>query len=291
MDHTSEKMMEDYLRLIESCPEAEVLPINRGKLNSTNQENDMQQMFQEKMIDRKMNFNLLGNNNTVSDQPLNCSIHSDDMLVHDPIDDGVAAEHFNNQSENFEPQLITEKENENFEIPDFNEVPSPELNDSFDAYQTAVQEKQTRKANMFKTLAKKSFSDNPKIQKLEKYEIPIYDRFQNSDKQENRSLAQNIKMLVSKPLERKKSAIIKFNALTFKMFQEEDEKKKAENRKYQALDIFNYLLSVDQLNKSRHSSKIIKDYVEGEITFMPSYKFDNGTDIYDSSKKKRTPSW
>ncbi len=24
---------------------------------------------------------------------------------------------------------------------------------------------------------------------------------------------------------------------------------------------------------------------------MPSYKFDKGTDVYDTSKKKRTPSW
>lgn len=32
-------------------------------------------------------------------------------------------------------------------------------------------------------------------------------------------------------------------------------------------------------------------FEEGEINFLPTYKFDNGTLIYDTSKKKRVPSW
>lgn len=35
----------------------------------------------------------------------------------------------------------------------------------------------------------------------------------------------------------------------------------------------------------------MKSYKEGPINFMPSYKFDKGTNVYDTSVKKRTPSW
>lgn len=30
---------------------------------------------------------------------------------------------------------------------------------------------------------------------------------------------------------------------------------------------------------------------EGPLNFMPTYKYDNGTNTYDSSEKERTPSW
>jgi hypothetical protein len=33
------------------------------------------------------------------------------------------------------------------------------------------------------------------------------------------------------------------------------------------------------------------EFSEGKINFPPTYKFDKGTLIYDTSKKKRTPSW
>ena len=32
-------------------------------------------------------------------------------------------------------------------------------------------------------------------------------------------------------------------------------------------------------------------FSEQPITFPPSYKFDVGTNVYDSSEKQRTPSW
>jgi len=46
----------------------------------------------------------------------------------------------------------------------------------------------------------------------------------------------------------------------------------------------------DQCRSSKQN-EVLKDYTEGTITFLPSYKFDNGTDVYDTSKKQRTPSW
>jgi phosphatidylinositol-bisphosphatase len=52
------------------------------------------------------------------------------------------------------------------------------------------------------------------------------------------------------------------------------------------------LLENDQLlkvKKSRHH--LLSRYIEPEITFMPTYKYDFSTHNYDSSRKQRTPSW
>jgi hypothetical protein len=32
-------------------------------------------------------------------------------------------------------------------------------------------------------------------------------------------------------------------------------------------------------------------FCEGKINFPPTYKFDKGTLLYDTSKKQRVPSW
>jgi phosphatidylinositol-bisphosphatase len=52
------------------------------------------------------------------------------------------------------------------------------------------------------------------------------------------------------------------------------------------------LLENDQLLKVRRSRHpLLSRYVEPEITFMPTYKYDVSTHNYDSSRKQRTPSW
>ena len=51
------------------------------------------------------------------------------------------------------------------------------------------------------------------------------------------------------------------------------------------------LLNADQLKQQRAQRKVFNGYTEGPITFLPSYKFDPGTDIWDSSEKARAPSW
>lgn len=51
------------------------------------------------------------------------------------------------------------------------------------------------------------------------------------------------------------------------------------------------LLKHDQLNIMKDKKLIFQDFNEGEITFPPTFKFDKGTEIYDSSKKRRIPAW
>ncbi|KAG5356195.1 putative inositol polyphosphate 5-phosphatase C9G1.10c [Yarrowia sp. B02] len=53
------------------------------------------------------------------------------------------------------------------------------------------------------------------------------------------------------------------------------------------------LLLSDQLTiqMKKNISFPLRSFAEHEITFAPTYKFDVGTDTYDSSEKKRVPSW
>nr|XP_006007959.1 PREDICTED: synaptojanin-2 [Latimeria chalumnae] len=51
------------------------------------------------------------------------------------------------------------------------------------------------------------------------------------------------------------------------------------------------LLAFDQLQQQRDSGKIFRDFHEGTINFGPTYKYDVGSDAYDTSEKCRTPAW
>lgn len=54
---------------------------------------------------------------------------------------------------------------------------------------------------------------------------------------------------------------------------------------------FEELLSRDQLNIMKKNKLIFHNFSEGLIDFPPTFKFDKGTDVYDSSKKQRVPAW
>eukprot|EP01080_Neovahlkampfia_damariscottae_P004064 gene4064-7353_t len=54
---------------------------------------------------------------------------------------------------------------------------------------------------------------------------------------------------------------------------------------------YGYLLKYDQLNVEMKAKNVFEGFIEGEITFPPTYKFDPGTDIYDTSEKKRIPAY
>lgn len=59
------------------------------------------------------------------------------------------------------------------------------------------------------------------------------------------------------------------------------------------LDINNIraVLGADQLRKQCDFQNVFSGYMEGRITFMPTYKYDPGTDNWDSSEKTRAPAW
>ncbi|XP_028270450.1 phosphatidylinositol polyphosphate 5-phosphatase type IV [Parambassis ranga] len=51
------------------------------------------------------------------------------------------------------------------------------------------------------------------------------------------------------------------------------------------------LLEHDQLSKEMKDGSIFKGFQEPQIHFFPTYKFDIGCDIYDTTSKQRTPSY
>ncbi|XP_030000394.1 phosphatidylinositol polyphosphate 5-phosphatase type IV [Sphaeramia orbicularis] len=51
------------------------------------------------------------------------------------------------------------------------------------------------------------------------------------------------------------------------------------------------LLECDQLSKEIKDGSIFKGFQEAPIHFLPTYKFDIGCDIYDTTSKQRTPSY
>ncbi|XP_064165225.1 phosphatidylinositol polyphosphate 5-phosphatase type IV isoform X1 [Anguilla rostrata] len=51
------------------------------------------------------------------------------------------------------------------------------------------------------------------------------------------------------------------------------------------------LLQHDQLSKEMRDGSIFKGFQEAPIHFLPTYKFDIGFDVYDTTSKQRTPSY
>lgn len=62
----------------------------------------------------------------------------------------------------------------------------------------------------------------------------------------------------------------------------------AAGRQQQHLD---HLVRNDQLSVERRRGTILQGFAEPELRFCPTYKFDPLSDLWDTSEKRRTPSW
>ena len=51
------------------------------------------------------------------------------------------------------------------------------------------------------------------------------------------------------------------------------------------------LLEYDQLYREKALGNIFKGYEEGDINFLPTFKYDKGSNKLDSSPKARQPAW
>ncbi|CAA7259620.1 unnamed protein product [Cyclocybe aegerita] len=56
-------------------------------------------------------------------------------------------------------------------------------------------------------------------------------------------------------------------------------------------DDFDPLCAADQLRQAMDSNAAFAGYEEGPLLFRPTYRYDLGTDIYDTSEKMRIPAW
>ncbi|XP_056237381.1 type II inositol 1,4,5-trisphosphate 5-phosphatase isoform X5 [Seriola aureovittata] len=54
---------------------------------------------------------------------------------------------------------------------------------------------------------------------------------------------------------------------------------------------FETLHSYDQLKRQIDEKAVFVGFVEGEIDFQPTYKYDTGSDMWDTSEKCRVPAW
>ena len=56
-------------------------------------------------------------------------------------------------------------------------------------------------------------------------------------------------------------------------------------------DDYATLYDSDQLSHAMRTRGVFAGYAEAPILFRPTYKYDNGTDTFDSSEKQRVPAW
>uniref|UniRef100_A0A7N5JW25 phosphoinositide 5-phosphatase n=1 Tax=Ailuropoda melanoleuca TaxID=9646 RepID=A0A7N5JW25_AILME len=54
---------------------------------------------------------------------------------------------------------------------------------------------------------------------------------------------------------------------------------------------FQTLYGYDQLKTQMAAKSVFEGFIEGELTFQPTYKYDTGSDDWDTSEKCRAPAW
>jgi len=56
-------------------------------------------------------------------------------------------------------------------------------------------------------------------------------------------------------------------------------------------DDYDPLVAADQLRQAMDMKIVFSEYEEGPLLFRPTYRYDLGTDSYDTSEKMRIPAW
>ncbi|XP_037793686.1 inositol polyphosphate 5-phosphatase E-like isoform X6 [Penaeus monodon] len=64
-----------------------------------------------------------------------------------------------------------------------------------------------------------------------------------------------------------------------------------ERLKQPGREAYEHLLQWDQLSQAQQKGEAFTEFKEGTISFPPTFKYDPGTDHYDSSSKQRVPSY
>lgn len=62
-------------------------------------------------------------------------------------------------------------------------------------------------------------------------------------------------------------------------------------KEYISTGMYAPVLAVDQLEQQRQLGRVFQGFQEAEIKFKPTYKYNPGTDEWDSSEKARAPAW
>ncbi|KAL3280582.1 hypothetical protein HHI36_003815 [Cryptolaemus montrouzieri] len=57
------------------------------------------------------------------------------------------------------------------------------------------------------------------------------------------------------------------------------------------MEDYHTILESDQLRKQQNEGNVFKNFLEGDVNFPPTYKYDLFSDDYDTSEKCRAPAW
>eukprot|EP00058_Branchiostoma_floridae_P013301 XP_002598789.1 hypothetical protein BRAFLDRAFT_120737 [Branchiostoma floridae] len=94
-------------------------------------------------------------------------------------------------------------------------------------------------------------------------------------------------MLMSPPEDARGSVVLWVGDLNYRLSDIEISEVKSLIEK----EMFWALMEHDQLKRQMNERSVFKDFKEASVNFIPTYKYDPGTDDWDTSEKCRVPAW